>query len=83
MVPTIFHDVRQFGILFNSASLMISKIPRPLKLGPGCIEEAFVRKAGDFVNAFILSEVKCITRCCKHCVHSESVTYFGPDVTVL
>jgi len=82
MVPTIFHDI-QSGILFNSASLMISKITQPLKLRPGCSEEVFVRKTGDFVNAFILSEVKCITRCCKHCVHSESITDFGPDVTFL
>jgi hypothetical protein len=78
MVPTIFHDIRQSGILFNSAS-MISKITWSLNLDPGCSEEAFVRKAGDFVNAFILR----ITRCYKHCVHSESITDFGPDVTFL
>ena len=32
MVPTIFHDIRQSLILFNSASLMISKIARSLLL---------------------------------------------------
>jgi hypothetical protein len=58
---------------------MISKITWSLNLGPGCSEEAFVRKTGDFVNAFILH----ITRCCKHCRHSESITDFGPDVTFL
>jgi hypothetical protein len=83
MVPTIFHDIRQSCILLNSASLMICKITRPLKLGSGCSEEAFVRKTGDFLNAFILRELKCITRCCKYCVRSESITDFGPDVTFL
>jgi hypothetical protein len=70
-------------LLVNSASLIISKITQPLKLGPGCSEEAFVRKTGETVNACILREVKCITRCCKHCEHSESITEFGSDVTFL